>query len=259
MTAIAPSDAARIIEIWPQPNRKPGSRPQAVRQNTYMPPVCGSALATSAMVSAPQRANSPPATHTAIIGSGPGSLAAMPAGDLKMPDPMVDPMTTATALQTPSLRCSSFLRGTSAMDIRQLYRAGSGCARGGEAVTTAVRGFGLSDQSVELTALGYWFGDHGDGTLPCHPPTHDLSRRNAHANRRVPLLDRRRGHRASRNCSSCAPPAAACGSGRRDPAPRSNGPSPSCRPSASSRCSSGRGTPCTPAPSTFNRRRPQPV
>src|SRR5580765_1398539 len=66
-----------------------------------MPPVYGSAPATSASVSAPQSARTPPMTHTIASGSGPGSLSAIEAGDLKMPEPMVVPMTTATALQRP--------------------------------------------------------------------------------------------------------------------------------------------------------------
>jgi hypothetical protein len=37
-------------------------------------------------------------------GSGPGIRSAMPAGDRKMPDPIVDPTTTAVALQTPIRR-----------------------------------------------------------------------------------------------------------------------------------------------------------
>ena len=66
-----------------------------------MPPVLGIALASSAMVSAPQMAKTPPATHTASIGSGPGSLSAMPAGLRKIPDPIVVPITTAMALHRP--------------------------------------------------------------------------------------------------------------------------------------------------------------
>jgi hypothetical protein len=75
----------------------------------------------------------PPATHTAIIGSGPGSLSAIPAGDRKIPDPIVDPITTAVALHTPSLRWSSFRCGGSAfagLDIRKPYSPRSALARG---------------------------------------------------------------------------------------------------------------------------------
>src|SRR5262252_4371416 len=71
-----------------------------------MPPVSGNAPATSARVSAPQSATTPPATHTPNKGRGPGSRFAIPAGVRKMPEPMVMPMTTATALQRPSCRGS---------------------------------------------------------------------------------------------------------------------------------------------------------
>src|SRR5664280_2793163 len=91
----------------PHPKRKPARRPQPSRQKTYIPPVFGRALATSASVSAPQIAKSPPAAHTHSMGSGPGSFAAMSAGERKIPEPIVEPMTTATALQSPRVRCSS--------------------------------------------------------------------------------------------------------------------------------------------------------
>jgi len=77
-------------------------RPQPSRMKTYAPPVSGKAPDSSASVSAPHSANSPPATHTAINGSGPGNLSVTPAGDRKMPEPIVEPMSTATALHRPS-------------------------------------------------------------------------------------------------------------------------------------------------------------
>ena len=120
--AIAPRDAARIIENWPQPNRNPARRPQPSRQKTYMPPVSGSALATSASVSAPQSAKIPPAAHTASIGRGPGSLSAMPAGERKIPEPIVEPMTTATALQKPMRRArTGASRAEEPSGIRRCY------------------------------------------------------------------------------------------------------------------------------------------
>src|SRR5215211_7327287 len=87
-----------------QPKRKAGSRPHPSRMKTYMPPVAGSSPESSASVSAPHSANSPPATHTDMSGSGPGSLSAMPAGERKIPEPIVEPTSTATALQRPSWR-----------------------------------------------------------------------------------------------------------------------------------------------------------
>src|SRR5215831_10681852 len=71
-----------------------------------MPPVSGNAPATSASVRAPQSATTPPAIHTLKSGNGPGSRFAMPAGVRKIPEPIVMPMTTATALQRPSCRGS---------------------------------------------------------------------------------------------------------------------------------------------------------
>ena len=83
---------------------------------TYAPPVSGNAPESSASVSAPQSANSPPAIQTAMSGSGPGSLSAMPAGDRKIPEPIVEPMSTATALQRPSWRWSD-ARGIGAAEV----------------------------------------------------------------------------------------------------------------------------------------------
>src|SRR5678816_1759466 len=87
-----------------QPKRNAGSRPHPSRMKTYIPPVAGSSPDSSASVSAPHRANNPPATHTAMSGSGPGSLSVTPAGERKIPEPIVDPTSTATALQRPSWR-----------------------------------------------------------------------------------------------------------------------------------------------------------
>jgi hypothetical protein len=39
-----------------------------------------------------------------MSGSGPGTRSAIPAGDLKIPDPIADPTTTAIALHKPSRR-----------------------------------------------------------------------------------------------------------------------------------------------------------
>ena len=87
---MAPSDAARMSTSSDQPKRKAGSRPQPSRMKTYIPPVAGNSPDSSARVSAPQSAKSPPATHTAMRGSGPGSLSAIPAGERKIPEPMVE-------------------------------------------------------------------------------------------------------------------------------------------------------------------------
>jgi hypothetical protein len=48
----------------------------------------------------------PPAAHKPSTTSGSGTLAATPAGDRKIPEPIVMPMTIAAALQIPSVRGS---------------------------------------------------------------------------------------------------------------------------------------------------------
>ena len=72
-----------------------------------MPPVCGNAPAISASVNAPHMANAPPTIHTESNGNGPGNRFVILAGDRKIPEPMVVPMTTAMALQRPSRRGSA--------------------------------------------------------------------------------------------------------------------------------------------------------
>ena len=92
-----------------------------------MPPVAGIALASSAIVNAPQSAKTPPATHAINIGPGPGSRSAMPAGDRKIPEPIVEPITTAIALQSPMRRWSDgTAAGSGATDdvIKRKYGAG---------------------------------------------------------------------------------------------------------------------------------------
>src|SRR5687768_4224691 len=104
---MAPSAAARMMRSSDHPKRKAGRRPHDSRMKTYTPPVRGKAPATSAMVSAPQSAKIPPMTQIERKGSGPGSLSAIPAGERKMPEPIVEPTRTATALHKPSRRGSA--------------------------------------------------------------------------------------------------------------------------------------------------------
>ena len=51
----------------------------------------------------------PPVAQTAIRGNGPGSLSAIPAGDRKIPEPIVVPTRTAMALHSPKRRGNSVL------------------------------------------------------------------------------------------------------------------------------------------------------
>src|SRR5262249_32730534 len=96
-----------MIASSAQPNRNAGRRPHALRMKTKIPPVSGKAPATSASVSAPQSATTPPAIQTPKSGTGPGSRFVTLAGVRKMPEPIVMPMTTAMALHRPRRRGSS--------------------------------------------------------------------------------------------------------------------------------------------------------
>ncbi len=64
------------------------------------------AAASSASDSAPHSVIRPPTTHNASMSVGSGTFCAMPAGDRKIPEPMVIPTTSATELQRPSVRGS---------------------------------------------------------------------------------------------------------------------------------------------------------
>src|SRR2546423_11114126 len=86
------------------PNRNAGSRPKPSRTYTYTPPERGSIAASSAYVSAPHSASSPPSTHTTSMSTGSGTRPAITAGVRKIPPPMVEPTSTATALHRPSRR-----------------------------------------------------------------------------------------------------------------------------------------------------------
>jgi hypothetical protein len=72
-----------------------------------MPPVCGSIAFSSANVSAPHNATSPPATHSARMSVGEPMFRAIVVGVAKMPLPMTTPTITAVAPQNPTLRGSS--------------------------------------------------------------------------------------------------------------------------------------------------------
>src|SRR6266568_3527205 len=103
---MAPSADARITTSSVHPKRNAGNRPNPSRMYTYTPPERGNSAASSAYVSAPHNASRPPSTHTPNIGSGAGTRSAMTAGVRKIPPPMVEPTSTAIALQKPSRRGS---------------------------------------------------------------------------------------------------------------------------------------------------------
>src|SRR2546426_11915960 len=85
-------------------NRNAGSGPNDSRTNTYTPPERGNAAASSEYVSAPHSTTIAPTTQ-ARRNSGTSSMRwATLAGVRKMPLPIVEPTSTATALHRPSRR-----------------------------------------------------------------------------------------------------------------------------------------------------------
>src|SRR5688572_4095181 len=71
-----------------------------------MPPERGKEAASSAYVNAPHNTTTPPRTQ-ARKNSGTSSMrCATVAGVRKIPEPIVDPTSTATALHRPSRRCN---------------------------------------------------------------------------------------------------------------------------------------------------------
>ena len=103
---MAPFADALMRTSSDQPKRKPASRPHPSRRKTYQPPVCGSDAASSATESAPASEIRPPASQTPSISVGSGTRDAIDAGVLKMPEPIVTPMTMPIADQKPSRRAS---------------------------------------------------------------------------------------------------------------------------------------------------------
>src|ERR1035437_1630625 len=94
--AIAP---LAIISQVIHPRRNAGSRPNASRTYTYPPPASGSIAPSSAYVSAPARATTPPSAHTPSTHGALGSARAVSAGGKKDPPPMIPPPTSRTAAE----------------------------------------------------------------------------------------------------------------------------------------------------------------
>src|SRR6185437_4883127 len=78
------------------PITKPVYGPNACRANTYCPPDRGSIAPSSARLSAPRSAYTPPAIHTPKNSAGVGSRPAISPGAASMPAPIVFPMITAS-------------------------------------------------------------------------------------------------------------------------------------------------------------------
>ena len=74
-------------------------------------------------------------------GSGPGMRSAMPAGDRKIPDPIVDPMTTAVALHRPMRRGRPAEVGGVVMGAHMVRRGTEG-SEGGQPAELPVLGAG---------------------------------------------------------------------------------------------------------------------
>src|SRR3569833_628592 len=81
---------------------KAGSGPKLSSRYAKMPPERGNAPASSAMVSAPNRAMTQPSIQHRMAGPGSWSWAATVAGTRKIPLPIVAPTSTATALTSPT-------------------------------------------------------------------------------------------------------------------------------------------------------------
>src|SRR6267143_4093429 len=87
-------------------NRNAGSRPNDSRTNTYTPPERGNAAASSEYVSAPHSTTIAPTTQARRNNGTSSMRCATLAGVRKMPLPIVEPTSTATALHRPSRRIS---------------------------------------------------------------------------------------------------------------------------------------------------------
>src|SRR6266699_2190903 len=101
---IAPYAPGRITHSSAHANRNAGSRPNDSRTNTYTPPERGNAAASSEYVSAPHSTTTAPSTHASRKSGTSSTRCATPAGVRKMPLPMVEPTSTATALHRPRRR-----------------------------------------------------------------------------------------------------------------------------------------------------------
>src|SRR6266404_5605621 len=80
-----------------QPNRKPVAGPKASRRKTYCPPARGIIAANSAQQSAPVIVSTPARAHAAKSHPGAPTSAADFAETMKMPEPIIDPITIIVA------------------------------------------------------------------------------------------------------------------------------------------------------------------
>ena len=93
---------AAIVPVWitvsiAQPKRKPASGPYASRKNTYCPPARGSIAASSAHEREAITVRTPAAIQTPRRPDGEPTRRALSAETMKMPEPIMDPTTSAVA------------------------------------------------------------------------------------------------------------------------------------------------------------------
>src|SRR5947208_6305149 len=101
---MAPNAPGRMTHSSAHTNKNAGSGPNASRTNTYTPPERGKAAASSEYVNAPHSTTAAPSPQASRNSGTSSTSRATPAGVRKMPLPIVDPTSTATALHRPSRR-----------------------------------------------------------------------------------------------------------------------------------------------------------
>src|ERR1700674_5513406 len=106
-----------------QPKRKPVAGPKASRRKTYCPPARGIIAASSAQHSAPVIVSTPASAHAAKSHPGAPTSAADFAETMKMPEPIIDPITiiVASSRLRPRTRCSGSL-DVSPLESMNKYR-----------------------------------------------------------------------------------------------------------------------------------------
>src|SRR5829696_68496 len=94
MTAMIP---VCIVQNIAQPQRNATAGENASRKNTYTPPACGYADASSAAIKAPNNVRIPEVIHTAYTAPRDGTVPVITEGCTKIDAPMMMPTTSAVA------------------------------------------------------------------------------------------------------------------------------------------------------------------
>src|SRR4029079_17735285 len=100
---------AAIVPVWTtrnnvQPYRNPIGEPNASRRKTYTPPARGIIVASSEQHSAPVIVSKPASAHASKSQPGAPLNRDDSAETMKMPDPIIEPMTIIVASSGPSAR-----------------------------------------------------------------------------------------------------------------------------------------------------------